>query len=51
MALDFAAMGYAARKQSNTDLVVPVSKPVWPGFEAAIETSQPAAMAHCAHAV
>lgn len=51
MALDFAAMGYAARQQSNKCAGTPVSTPVWPGFEAAQETWQPAAPAHHAHAV
>jgi len=51
MALDFAAMGYAARKQVNKGTDAPVSKPVWPGFEAVMETPQLAAQARCAHAV
>jgi len=51
LALDCAALGYAARQQMNNAPEAPVSHPVWPGFDKVSETRQPAVLTHCAQAV
>ncbi|MBI1320318.1 MAG: hypothetical protein GC168_15430 [Candidatus Hydrogenedens sp.] len=51
MALDFAALGYAARRQSNNATGAPVTQPVWPGFTHGEGTRQPTVLTHCAQAV
>ena len=50
-ALAYAALSQAAREQSNKRASAPVSHPVWTRFKADTGQSQPAAEAHCAHAV